>query len=160
MKKIILPLLTLVLFCACGKNVLIDDTHSFNNAKWLRFEPESFSVEAPNTDDCFNFIVTLQIDTAAFHEAGLPLMIEVNSPVGDTRTLFSTLLLRNHENHWMGDINSQGILEVSQVVRQFYFFNSVGTHSINISQRTSKYEIHGINSIKFKVEKTKIVYPE
>lgn len=160
MKHLILPLLALFLLCSCGKQTILDSTHTFNQSKWLRFEPESFSAEAPNTDDCFNFIVSIQFDTTVYREAGLPLMMEITSPAGDTRTLFSTIVLRNHENHWMGEFDNNGMLNVTSVIKQFYFFNVVGTHTIKLSQRTSKYEIGGINNINLKIEKTKIEYPE
>lgn len=161
MKRHILPLIfTLLLFCSCGKKVLLDQDHTFANATWMRFEPETFQVEAPNTDDCYNFYITAHIDTNVFHENGLPLIIEMISADGETRSHFPSLLLRNHEGTWMGDFDSQGILTVKQMVRQFYFFNSVGTHTIHVSQRTSKYQIEGIRDINLRIEKAKIEYPE
>ena len=53
-----------------------------------------------------------------------------------------------------------GTMTVTQTVRQFYFFNTPGHHSVNLSQRTNKYEIHGIMALHFKVEKAKLEYPE
>lgn len=161
MKKILLSLLAAaLLFCSCGRKELINETRTFANNTWLRFQPESFSVQADNTDDCFNFYLTMHIDTSLFHEAGLPVMIEMKSSEGENRTLFNTILFRNHEGTWLGNIDNNGILEVTQMVRQFYFFNVTGTHTVDVSQRTSKYEISGIHDMTFKIEKAKIEYPE
>lgn len=161
MKRYILPiLLSLLLFCSCGKKVILDQDRTFANATWMRFEPESFQVDAPNTEDCYNIYFTAHIDTALFHEKGLPLILEMVGPDGEKRSLFPSVVLRNHEGTWMGEIDNQGILTVSQMVRQFYFFNSKGTHTINLSQRTSKYQIEGIRDINLRVEKVKIELPE
>lgn len=160
MKKIILPFLALIMLCSCGHKVILEESRSFNNSTWLRFEPEHFVVHADNTEDCYNFYVTLHVDTTLFRETGLPIMLETKSPEGETRTLFSTVLLRNHEGSWLGEFGNDGTLEVTQMVRQFYFFNVKGDHTIDLSQRTSKYEIRGIRDLNFKIEKTKIEYPE
>lgn len=159
MKRILPAILLMLLFCSCGQKVILDQDRTFANATWMRFEPENFEVNATNTDDCYNFYITAHIDTALFRDNGLPLMLEMVSPDGETRTIFPSLVLRNHEGNWLGEFND-GVLTVQQMVRQFYFFNSVGTHTIHLSQRTSKYQIEGIRDINFRIEKAKIEYPE
>ena len=153
-------LLATTLLCSCGNNVLLDDTRTFNNDTWLRFEPEQFEVTPKSTDDCYNFLLTLTIDTNRYHETGLPVMLEIDNSNHEKRTLFSTLVLRNHNGNWMGTFDEQGNLIITQAVRQYFFFSSTSPHTINVGQRTSKYEIHGIRSLNFKVEKAKLEYPE
>ncbi|MBQ0160872.1 MAG: hypothetical protein KBT28_09680 [Bacteroidales bacterium] len=159
MKKILLLTFAALLLASCGNKVILDQSSQFKDDIWLRFQPESFSASVKNIDDCYNFTVTLDVDTSRYHEAGLPLMIEVKSPEGETRTIFSTILLRNHEGNILGEF-VDGHLRVSQMVRQFYFFNIPGEHTISLSQRTSKYEIRGIHNLNFRIEKAKLVYPE
>ena len=66
---------------------------------------------------------------------------------------YNTHILRNCEGKtWLGHFNDDGTMTVTQTVRQFYFFNTPGHHSVNLSQRTNKYEIHGIKALHFKVE--------
>lgn len=153
-------LLGVMLLCSCGKKVLLDDTRTFANDTWLRFQPEQFELTPSSTDDCYNFILTVTIDTSRFHETGLPIIMELDNANHEKRTLFSTLVLRNHNGSWMGNFDEQGYLVLTQSVRQYFFFSSTATHSLSLGQRTSKYEIHGIRSINLKIEKAKLEYPE
>lgn len=159
-KLFILPILALMLFCSCSKNTLFEEERTFANSTWFRLQPEHFTVNANNTDDCYNFLFSIAIDTALYSETSLPIMMEIESPDHEKRTLFSTIMLRNKDGQCLGEFDSEGHLCVTQTVRQFYFFNTKGDHSVNISQRTTKYEIHGIHSIKLKLEKVKLEYPE
>ena len=161
MKKHLLPILFIsLLLGSCGKKVLLDDTRTFVNDTWLRFQPEQFELTPGSTDDCYNFIFTITIDTSHFHETGLPIIMELDNANHEKRTLFSTILLRNHNGNWMGTFDDHGNLVITQTVRQYLFFSSTATHSLSLGQRTNKYEIHGIRSIHLKVEKAELEYPE
>ncbi|MBR3413841.1 MAG: hypothetical protein IKG81_14265 [Bacteroidales bacterium] len=159
-RYILLSLIVLASLCSCGKKVILDEDRTFANDTWLRFQPEQFSVTPGSPDDCYNFLLTLTIDTARFHESGLPIMMEIESPEHEKRTLFSTILLRNHEGHWLGSFDEHGNIIVTQPIRQYFFFSTASTHSISLGQRTNKYEIKGIRSLNLKVEKAKLEYPE
>lgn len=159
MKKILLFTFAALLFASCGNKVILDQTSQFKDDTWLRFQPENYAFNVKNIDDCYNFTVTVDVDTSRFHEAGLPLMLEIKSPEGETRTIFNTLLLRNHEGTLMGEF-VDGYLHVHQVVRQFYFFNIPGDYTVALSQRTNKYEIYGIHNASIRIEKAKLEYPE
>ena len=159
-RHILLSLIVLSTLCSCGKKIILDEDRTFANDTWLRFQPEQFTVTPGSPDDCYNFLLTLTIDTARFHESGLPVMMEIASPDHEKRTLFSTILLRNYEGHWLGSFDEQGNITVTQAIRQYFFFNTATPHSISLGQRTNKYEIHGIRSLNLKVEKAKLEYPE
>lgn len=160
MKRILSIALFAFLLCACGNKTLLDENRTFANDTWMRFTPEHFDVPVSNTEDCYNFNVTLVIDTAVYHETALPIMMEIESPDNEKRTLFSTILLRNHEGSWLGHFGDDGLFTITQTVRQFYFFNTTGTHTVNLSQRTHRYEIRGIKSLHFSIVKAKLEYPE
>ncbi|MBO4600194.1 MAG: hypothetical protein J5641_05600 [Bacteroidales bacterium] len=160
-KAYLIPLLlSLAAFCSCGKKVILDETRTFDRDTWMRFQPEKFEVTPTSTDDCYNFILTLHIDTSHYHETGLPIIMEIESQDHETRTLFSTLLLRSHDGNWLGTFDDRGDLVITQMVRQYFFFSTATTHSVSLGQRTSKYEIHGIRSLNFKIEQAKLEYPE
>jgi hypothetical protein len=159
-KRLLSIVFATLILCSCGKKVLLDDTRTFANDTWLRFQPEQYEVTPASTDDCYNFILTITIDTSRFHENGLPIIMELDNANHEKRTLFSTLVLRNHNGSWMGKFDDHGNLVVTQTVRQYLFFSSNATHSLSLGQRTSKYEIHGIRSLNLKIEKAKIEYPE
>ena len=163
MKRIfplIVAMIFTVVFTSCGKKVLFEESRTFSNDTWLRFQPEHFDVQSVSTDNCYNFFVTLTIDTARYRENALPIIMELESPDHENRTLFSTILLRNREGAWLGSFNDNGNLVISQQVRQFHFFNTTGKYSLNLGQRTNKYEIHGIRQLDLRIEKTELEYPE
>ncbi len=161
MKRLLPILLTAILFCSCGQKVLLDEECTFPNNKWMRFDaPAQFSFTSDNTEDFYNFILTASIDTTLYHQNGLPVTIEMSSPNGETRTMFADIVLRNYQGNWLGEFDDQGIMHVTQQIRQFYTFNATGDYTIKISQRTNKYEIEGINGIRFRIEEAKIEYPE
>ena len=160
MKKVILSLLILTTLCSCGKKVILDEDRTFANDTWLRFQPEQFEVTPSSTDDCYNFLVTLTIDTNRYLESGLPLILELENAAHEKRTLFSTVVLRNHDGHWMGTFDENGSLVVTKMVRQYFFFSTASSHTITLGQRTNKYEIHGIRNLNFRIEKAKLEYPE
>lgn len=161
MKKILPLLFTLVLFCSCGQKVLLDEECTFPNNKWMRFdEPAQFIFSSKNTEDFYNFIFSASIDTSRYRQNGLPITLQLSSPNGETRTMFSDIVLRNFQGNWLGEFDEHGILHVSQQIRQFYSFNTQGDYTIKISQRTNKYEIDGINGIHLRIEEAKIEYPK
>ena len=157
---ILLAAVASLFLSSCSDKPLLDETRTFANDTWLRFSSEQFSVTSTNTDDCYNFTVTLLIDTARYRATSLPLMLEMQSPDRENRTLFTTLILRNHEGRWMGTFTDDGLLSITHPVRQYYFFNTTGTYTVNLSQRTHYYEIHGIKSLHFLITKAKLEYPE
>ena len=157
---ILFSALSMILVSSCGKKTLLDETRTFPNDTWMRFTLEHYQVEAPNTEDCYNFTVSVTVDTSRYHEPAVPILMEIESPSNEKRTLFSTLVLRNQEGAWISHSNDDGTMTAIQTVRQFFFFNTKGIHSINLGQRTNKYEIHGIKSLNFKIEKAKLEYPE
>ncbi len=161
MKHFLPLLLAAALFCSCGPKVLLDEDCTFAGNKWMRFdEPAKFTFNNDNTEDFYNFVFTVSVDTTRYHQNGLPITLELGSPNGETRTMFADIVLRNYQGNWLGEFDDQGILHVTQQIRQYYSFNAVGDYTVRISQRTNKYEIDGINGIHLKIEEAKIEYPE
>lgn len=151
----------ILLLCAgCGQKPLHDESRTFANDTWMRFEPEHFMVNVTNTDDCFNIEVFVTVDTARYRESSIPLMLEVESPDHEKRTLFSTLPLRNLNGNCLGSFTDEGYLVCHQTVRDYYFFNSKGVHTLTLGQRTSKYEIKGIKELRLTINKAELEYPK
>lgn len=158
--QIILTFLLATAFASCNNKTLLNEDHTFVNDTWQRFKPEHFDVNVTRPDDCYNFLLTITFDTSRYHQNSLPIILEIESPDHEKRTLFSTLLLRNNNGNWLGSFSETGDLVISQTIRQFYFFNTTGTHSVNLSQRTSKYEIYGIRNLNLTIEKVEVELPE
>ena len=132
----------------------------FAGGKWLRFEPHELKVDIPNADDCYELIITAVIDTALYHQSALPLTLKVTSGQGETRTLFADLLLHARDGHSLGQPDAGSRLVFTQRVREYFYFNTKGTHTVTIGQRTSRYEIDGIQRLTFTVRKAHIELPQ
>lgn len=150
----------LLLLAACGNNVIYDESLSFPGNTWNRFEPVDFNVNISKPDDCYNITLTALIDTNRYTDAGLPVTVKTYGPQGETRTLFSTIVLRNVNGNWLGKPADNGQMEFSQPIREYFFFNDKGNHRFNIAQRTHKYDIQGIMQLNLVIEKAKIEYPK
>ena len=159
-KLFALAAVALLLCAGCGRKPLLDESRTFANDTWMRFEPEQFKVDVANTDDCFNFEVFVTVDTARYRESSIPLMLEVESPDHEKRTLFSPPSLRNYNGNCLGTFTDEGYLVGHQTVRDYYFFNTKGEHTLSLGQRTSKYEIKGIKELRLTIRKAELEYPK
>lgn len=163
MKKItylFLPLTLLAMFAtACSDNVLFEDERTFDNTTWNRFTPEKFELTAKNTDEFYDFFVTVVIDTTRYRLKSLPLNINLYSPQGERRMFPSTVTLQAHTGQWKGTFDGSKIT-CRQRIRDCFCFNCEGDHKVEIGQATHYYDIVGIQSITFSVEKTELEYPD
>ena len=139
----------LLVSCVSPNSTVFDQTVTLPNAKWMRFEPTAFSVDVPNVDDCYELIVALDIDTARYKQNSLPLIVRIASPSGETRTLFATAILHPQD----GSVYRQRI-------REYFYFNQRGVHSVSIGQQTSRYELAGIRSVGFTIRKAQLELPK
>lgn len=160
MKRLLLILLVALFFCSCSNKSIFDETHTFANNTWMRFEPEKFVLNVDNADDSYDLYVALTVDTSKYRERGLPLILTLESPEQETRTIFGSVILRNEDGSWLGDFNENGKLVCNHKLREYFFFNTPGEYNLEIGQRTSKYEIHGIESLRLNIVKAKLEYPE
>lgn len=160
-RKLLLPLLAALFFAACGPKTLVDQQHDFPNNTWPRFDaPAKFSFDCTNVESFFNITISAVVDTARYRQNGLPLTLQLQSPNGEQRTLFCDIVLRNYQGTWLGEFDENGLLHVSQAVRQYYSFNNAGKYHLDISQRTNKHPILGIHSIHLNIQEAQMKYPE
>lgn len=150
---------SLLLLVSCGKGVIFDETQEISGNNFQRFTEQKFEVGIENIDDCYDLYVTTSIDTACFVSTSLPLMINVDGPNGDSRMFRNVVALRDKAGNWKGDLDGSILTTVTRV-REYYFFNETGTHTVRISQCSHKYDIHGVSKIGFRVVKADLVYPE
>ena len=161
-----LPLLVLTtfflfFFVPCSSNDTVFETSvEVPSATWLRFEPLQFTVDVPNAEDCYELHLALDIDTLRYRESALPLTLSVVSPEGETRTLYTTMMLRSKEGHSLGQPDKDGHLVFPQRIREYFYFNQKGTHTVTVGQRTSRFEIKGIHRIDFSIRKAKLELPK
>ena len=146
--------LALTLF-GCGKSVSIDETHFFKNNCWMRFEPEVFIANINNTDDYYNIYVTLKYDTNFLTTSTLPITVNFYADSNEKHNIMPELRLRDKKGQLRGT-TIENYCTVTDTIERLRLYNTKGDYTYKISQRTSKYELHGVSSIGLKIEKTEL----
>lgn len=141
---------TLLLLSSCGNKVLIDESHSFKNNCWLRFEPETFSFEVNNPDKNHCLSLTLKYDTSVLTANALPLVVDFFRDSNEMHNFTPTMRLLNSDGTRRGQTIGQ-FCTVTDTIDQRRTYNGKGIYTYRIKQRTSKYEIYGINGLTFTV---------
>ncbi len=158
MKRLPLILLSLILLASCNRTVL-EEERTFANSNWKFFQPEEFNLNIKNIDDCYNIYATVVIDTAQFKMSRLPLFVNLYSPNGERRSFTGYLLPKDELGKWNGDFKD-GKLVCTRCIREYFFFNVTGDHTIEVSQYTHRYDLNGIESFTLKIEKADVIYPD
>lgn len=142
-------------FClaGCGNNVLLDETHSLPDNKWLRFEPEEFHFEVSDINACYNLSITVNYDTTLLTDRTLPLSVDYFSDVNEQHHLTRDIPLIDHQGNRRGDVLGR-YCTISDTIGRYQVFNRKGEYTYRIKQRTSRYEMNGVSSINLKVVKS------
>lgn len=162
MKKLqhaLLIVLAAITMASCGNDVIYNETRTFDNETWLRQQPETFDFEVSNIEDCYNIYVTFRLDTADLRGNDLPLINNLYTEEGERRMWYGSIHLRNADGTWLHKLEGKYVVG-EQKIREYFFFNAKGMHTLEIGQGTSRYEIHGVGSFGVRIEKAKLVYPE
>ena len=77
--KRFLPLLLVSLILASCNKIVYNDTRSFNNSTWMRFEPETFEFSVKNIEKCYNIVATVKIDTTLYKGFDFPLVVDMQN---------------------------------------------------------------------------------
>ena len=148
---------TLLLFCAaaalfvgCGKRTVTDETHSFGENRWMRFEPEVFKVDIRNTDKQYVISATVTYDTNIFSASELPLVVDFFADSNELHNFMPSIRLKTKKGALRGSSVGQ-FQTVTDTIDRCRTFNKPGTYPYRIKQGTSKYQIDGISSLNFKV---------
>lgn len=152
-------LLGTLLLGSCQKT-LVNETHQFQNATWMRFSPEHFSFKVNNTDDCYHIYMTVTLDTAVYTANDLPLVVNMHSDDStELRMYYSNIAMRDKKGKRAGTFNGSK-QTITQRVREYVYFNTKGGQNIDVKQGTAKYELQGIESFGIKIEKANLELPK
>ena len=158
MKRILLPIILASLFFAsCGKYHYSHDI-GIGTGVWNNFEPRIFEFDWQKPDLCVDLSLSITIDTSRFHDDMLPVGVTIKSPDGELRHFVTKILLRDRDGIIHGKADEQGRFVCTEVIRPHMFFNSKGTHRIEVSQNTSKYDILGIYNVGIRIDKANLEY--
>ena len=152
MRKIVLFLAVALLCVSCGKRVLLDETHQFDNDTWLRFEPEMFNVKVSNTDNGYVITATLKYDTMRLSGDVLPLLVDFYIDSTELHNFTPEMRLFDAKGFRRGTTIGQ-YCTVTDTLDRYRVYNKMGNYTYRIKHRTSKYEIHGVTSLGLKIEK-------
>ena len=155
MKKAFTVLTLALTLLGCGKSVSIDETHFFKDNCWLRFEPEVFVADINNTDDYYNICVTLKYDTNFLTTNTLPITVNFYADSNERHNIMPELRLRDRKGKLRGS-TIEKYCTVTDTIERLRLYNTKGAYTYMISQRTSKYELHGVSSLSLKIEKSGI----
>ncbi|MBR1851040.1 MAG: hypothetical protein IJ789_06670 [Bacteroidales bacterium] len=155
------PILIAAVICcctSCSNNTIFSDERTFDNDDWRRFSKENFDVQIKDVESCYHLCFDMWIDTTRFREQLLQLAVNMESPTGDRRMFPAYVHIREH-GRWQGEMEGN-LLHVKDRLRQYFFFNSKGEQHIEIEQATNRYDLYGVNRIKFHIEKAELAYPK
>ncbi len=152
MRKILIMIAAAMVFAACGKKVIVDQTVGLENDCWLRFEPAKFSVPIKNIDKSYAISITMRYDTSRFAGNELPLLVDFFADSNEMHNFTPTLRLKNADGTRRGQTIG-ALCSVTDTIDRLRSYNKAGDYTYRIKQRTSKYEIYGISSVTLHVEK-------
>lgn len=159
MKRLFFVILGMVLLVGCSGKRVIDETRTFANATWNRFQPEKFEVTVDNIDDYYRIDFEVVVDSAKMRNDQLPLTVNLYSPEGERR-MFYTYIDLTENGRWKGEPqkgrSQEGMRVMNQNIRPYFTFNSKGTYRMEIGQATSQYDLDGVESLRLVIEKAEI----
>lgn len=153
MHRILILAILPLLFVSCGKKTVLDETHNFNNQIWMRFEPEKYQFEIKNTEDCYDIIFRIRLDTTTFTSEELPLIVDLFNGNEEHRNFTVTAKVHTNKGTLNGTRMAQ-FVDLEVPAKKYFFFNVSGTQRIEVKQATSHYELPGVNSLGVTIQKS------
>ena len=157
--KRFLPLLLVSLILASCNKIVYNDTRSFNNSTWMRFEPETFEFSVKNIEKCYNIVATAKIDTTLYKGFDFPLVVDMQNDQGEHRNFYAQIPLFNKQGLRTGEIVDSYQI-VSSNIKEYFFFNTSGKQTMAIKQGTHKYDLNGVVNFGLKVEQANMKLPK
>lgn len=155
MKSKLLIIATLALFAvSCGSGTVLDETKPFANNCWKRFEPVEFTIPKVNPDKAYRISLTLRYDTTKITGKTLPLLVMFYADSNEHHTITPDFELCDQKGHRHGQTVGQ-YCTVSDTIDYYRRFSHAEPYIYKIKQRTSKYELYGIASIRMQAERLK-----
>lgn len=145
--------------CNNGPQVIFQEYKTFTNEKWLRQDDQKFELNIKNIDDCYNIYACMKLDTSFVRGREMPLIMNLYSENGERRNWRSMIYLKDNNGAWMFPIEGK-YLVVDHKVKEYFFFNSTGSHRLEIHHGTDRYELNGVNQMGIRIEKAELVYPK
>lgn len=151
-KALILIAIIAMTLSACNK-IVTEESHPIADNNWLRFEPEAFDFNIKNTEDCYNIIATIRIDTNMIQLKEFPLVVNINTAGGETRMFYAHIPLVDKNGKRTGSVT--GAYQLAEArIREYLYFSTKGNVHVEMKQGTHKYELPGVAMVGLRVEKS------
>jgi len=150
MKKSVLLFLFPMLLSACSNNTVFNETKTFDNSTWRRFDILWFSVPVKKGD-------ALDFDLNFTHADGFQydkLWVDITfyTPDGTTRSRDYDFNLKDRAGNWKGDKRGDR-WHVVLPIRKDLLFNETGICKVRVENKYSKMETPGIVELGLAVRK-------
>lgn len=143
---------TVFLLASCGeKNVKLNEVQSIPNETWDASEPLKFSFEIEDTNQVFDFFLTVR-NSKAYEWSNLYMFVEIESPNKLVNVDTVEVLLADKTGKWYGEV-SGSLVTTEQPLIHHKRFPIVGTYSLLFNQAMRANELEGISDIGLKIKK-------
>lgn len=153
MRRLLIIAILPLLFVSCKNKTILDETHNFNNQVWMRFEPEKYQFEITNTEDCYDIIFRIRLDTTVFTSEELPLIVDLFNGNEEHRNFTVTAKVHTKNGTLNGTRMAQ-FVDLELPAKKYFFFNASGTQRIEVKQATSHYELPGVNALNVTIRES------
>lgn len=140
----------LAVFAGCSNDVIFEGNHQFSDEKWQRFEPEVFTFDVKNIDDCYDIYFNFRVNCNEFRVEILPFIIQLTDSEGTVRNMKTDIAIVGKDGGWKGNVIGN-YCEYSVKVREYFFFNREGRHEMAVKNGSQFLELEGITSFGLKI---------
>lgn len=151
---LILSILFLVSISCQHKNkekVIFEKSFYFQKKSWNRFQKDSIEFNIKDTHSEYDIIAEIEHEKIQDMNV-LPISISIYAPDQSFSSFATSIALTNKDGKYIGKDNNS-FITVNQNIISKRVFQEAGTYKIVFNQRTSKYNIIGVKSLKLKVVK-------
>ncbi|MDR1846542.1 MAG: gliding motility lipoprotein GldH [Bacteroidales bacterium] len=155
----------LLLFAACGKNVMYNEIYKFKDYQWQRLSEdkkngnaiEFTDIEVKDCDTPYDVFVNVR-HSSVINTDKIQFLVEVISPNGTRRANKHIMKLKDREGtKFIGDVMGD-LYDVEDKVKSYMSFTETGTHTIRITNLSQPFVIVGIVDLSLKIVKSDLDY--
>lgn len=147
-KHILKIVLLLVVLVSCGcrpKQPILEETVSFTNHAWNRFNKVPFKIAVRNPDTYYDILLRVSfIDGFPYDE--IPVNTVLKSPDGQVNVMRKVLGTHNADGGYAGSVYGD-VWTVEKAVHSHRKFGKEGEYTFEVEHLTQYYDLEGIVSV-------------
>lgn len=142
-------LLTACLILCCwgcqSRQPILEETVSFSNRAWNRFQKVTFWTTVRNPDTYYDIVLRVSfMDGFPYDE--IPVNTVLKAPDGQVNVMRKVLGTRNGDGSYAGTVYGD-VWTVEKTVHSHRKFGKEGAHLLEVEQLTQYYDLDGIVSV-------------